>query len=207
MAAAYLARIYGNLETLGIPFTERLDHERWSRLETAMEAKINCPACSSAGRLFDAVSAILGVRGLVNYEGQAAVELEHIADGDEREAYPFKIDTPEGRHVLDPDPAIIAMVEELQRKVPPSRISSRFHTTVARMILEVLARLRGEVGINEVVLSGGVFQNALLTSRTVSLLEEQGFIVLTHRAVPPNDGGISLGQALYGIYCEEELCV
>jgi hydrogenase maturation protein HypF len=206
MAAAYLARIYGDLESLSIPFTQRLDHERWSQLEAAMEAEINSPPCSSAGRLFDAVSAILGVRGLVNYEGQAAVELEQIADGDERGAYPFGINTQEGRYILDPDPAIIAMVEELQGKVPLSRISSRFHMTVARMILEVLTRLRGDTGINEVVLSGGVFQNALLTSRTVSLLEERGFVVLTHHEVPPNDGGISLGQAFYGIYCEEELC-
>ncbi|MBW2310292.1 MAG: carbamoyltransferase HypF [Deltaproteobacteria bacterium] len=207
LAAAYLSRTYGNLETLGIPFTETLDHEKWSRLEEAMKAEINCPPCSSAGRLFDAVSAILGVRELVNYEGQAAVELEQIADGEEVGAYPFEIDTQEGSYVLDPDPAITAIVEELQGKVPTSRISSRFHSTVARMIRELLTRLRGEVGINEVVLSGGVFQNALLTSRTVSLLEEQGFLVLTHQAVPPNDGGISLGQALYGIYWEEDLCV
>jgi hydrogenase maturation protein HypF len=206
MAAAYLARIYGDLESLAIPFAQRLDHERWSQLEAAMEAEINCPPCSSAGRLFDAVSAILGVREMVNYEGQAAVELEQIADGDERGAYPFGINTQERRYILDPDPAVIAMVEELKGKVPPSRISSRFHTTVARMILEVLIRLRGDLGINEVVLSGGVFQNALLTSRAVSLLEERGFVVLTHHEVPPNDGGISLGQAFYGIYCEEELC-
>jgi hydrogenase maturation protein HypF len=207
MAAAYLARIYGKLESLAIPFTGQLDHEGWSQLEAAMSAGINCPACSSAGRLFDAVSALVGVRGTVTYEGQAAVELEQIADRDKRGDYPFTIDTQEGSYILDPDPAIAAMVEDIQRKVTASCISSRFHTTVARMILEMLTRMRGETGINEVVLSGGVFQNALLADLAVSLLEGKDFAVLTHRLVPSNDGGVSLGQAFYGIYWKEELCV
>jgi len=199
MAAAYLARIYGGLESLSIPFTETLDYDRWSRLEMAMDAKINCPPCSSAGRLFDAVSALIGVRELVNYEGQAAVELEQIADQRDREAYPFDVNFQEGRYILDPDPVIMAVVKDLQATVPPSRISSRFHTTMARMVLEVAARLRRDTGINDVVLSGGVFQNALLTTRVLALLEEKGFAVFTHHKVPPNDGGICLGQALYGV--------
>jgi hydrogenase maturation protein HypF len=207
MAAAYLARIYGELGSLAIPFVEQLDRERWSQLEAAMSAGINCPPCSSAGRLFDAVSALVGVRRLVTYEGQAAVELEQIADRDERGAYPFAIDAQEGSYILDPDPAIAAVVEDIQRKETPSCISSRFHATVARMILEMLTRMRGETGITEAVLSGGVFQNALLTDLAVSLLEERGFTVLTHRLVPPNDGGISLGQAFYGIYWKEKPCV
>jgi hydrogenase maturation protein HypF len=199
MGAAYLSRIYGRLESLAIPFTEKLDYEKWTQLEAAMEAKMNCPPTSSAGRLFDAVSALIGVRGLVNYEGQAAVELEQIADQDNRGAYPFGIDQQEGKYILDPDPAIMAIVKELQAKVSPSSISSRFHTTVAEMILAVLTRLRRDGGIKEVVLSGGVFQNALLTTRVVSLLEDSGFTVFTHHKVPPNDGGISLGQAFYGV--------
>jgi len=207
MAAAYLARIYGEIGSLAIPFTEQLDRERWSQLEAAMSAGINCPLCSSAGRLFDAVSALVGVRGLVNYEGQAAVELEQIADDNERRAYPFTIETQEQSFILDPDKAVAAMVEDIQSNVAVSCISSRFHTTVARMILEMLTRMRGETGINEVVLSGGVFQNTLLTARARSLLEQKGFTVLTHCLVPPSDGGISLGQAFYGIYWKEELCV
>ncbi|MFW6114961.1 MAG: carbamoyltransferase HypF [Thermodesulfobacteriota bacterium] len=199
LAAAYLARIYGSLESLAIPFTETLNYEKWSRLEAAIDAKMNCPPSSSAGRLFDAVSALIGIRSVVNYEGQAAVELEQIAEQDGRGAYPFGIDQQEGKYVLDPDPAIMAIVKELQAKVSPSSISSRFHTTVAEMILAVLSRLRKDGGINEVALSGGVFQNELLTTRVVQLLSDSGFTVFTHHKVPPNDGGISLGQAFYGM--------
>jgi hydrogenase maturation protein HypF len=198
IAAAYLARIFGTLEDIRIPFIERLDHERWSQLSAAMEAKINCPPCSSAGRLFDAVSAILGVRELVNYEGQAAVELEQIADEGEQGAYPFEVDETEGTYIVDPDPIIGAIVEELQGGLSPSRISSRFHNTVAMAIGEVAQRMREHAGLTEIILSGGVFQNALLSERAETLLENLGFVVYTHHLVPPNDGGISLGQAFYG---------
>jgi hydrogenase maturation protein HypF len=198
MGAAYLTRIFGNLEYIRIPFTERLNHENWSQLRGAMEAKINCPPCSSAGRLFDAVSAIIGVRDLVNYEGQAAVELEQIAGEGEQGAYTFKVDDSKGTYIVDPDPIISAIVEELKDGLPPSRISSRFHNTLARAIGEVAQRMREHTGLTEIILSGGVFQNALLSERAETLLENLGFVVYTHHLVPPNDGGISLGQAFYG---------
>ncbi|MDX9955085.1 MAG: carbamoyltransferase HypF [Anaerolineae bacterium] len=154
----------------------------------------NVPQTSSMGRLFDAVSALLGVCSEVSYEAQAAIELEQLASlAQDWRPYPFAI---EG-DVVRLAPLFYALLESLERGVPIPDMAARFHATIARMVLEVCLRLREETGLLAVALSGGVFQNALLLDLTVPVLRDAGFEVLLHHQVPCNDGGISLGQCAY----------
>jgi hydrogenase maturation protein HypF len=154
------------------------------------------PPTSSAGRLFDAVAAILGVRDAVNYEGQAAVELEQLADPDERSAYPAGIAVADGGLLrLGGSDLVRAVVEDLEAGVAPPLIAARFHNGLAAATVTACEAIREQEGLGTVALSGGVFQNMLLLERTVTALDQRGFRVLTHSRVPPNDAGISLGQA------------
>jgi hydrogenase maturation protein HypF len=155
---------------------------------------INAPVTSSAGRLFDAVAALLGVRDAINYEGQAAVELEQLADPAEQGAYPAAITGGSPLRVAGAD-LVRAAAEDLLTGVPPRIIAARLHNGVAAMISRACLLLRERSGLGTVALSGGVFQNLLLLNGVVQLLEHDGFRVLVHARVPPNDGGISLGQA------------
>ena len=170
-------------------------------LAQQLERGFNTVPTSSAGRLFDAVSALAGVRQEINYEAQAAIELENLALPDETAAYPFDLASYALRithYVLriDPAPCICAVVADVRAGIGPGVIAAKFHNGLARMVRDVCLRLREENGLNEVILSGGVFQNVTLLEKTVPLLQEAGFTVHTHHLVPPNDGGISLGQAL-----------
>lgn len=145
---------------------------------------LNSPLTSSAGRLFDAAASLLGVRDTVNYEGQAAIELEQLADPAETTAYRARIDD-----VIHGEDLIAALLDDPSSK--PKR-AARFHNGVADAIVRTCDRFRDHS--DTVALSGGVFQNVLLLDRTVEGLENRGFRVLTHRSVPANDGGISFGQ-------------
>jgi len=177
-------------------------------IKRQIERKINSPLSSSMGRLFDAISALLGIRGEIDYEGQAAVELEMAAyssviarELDEaisgnNESYPYRIVEDEGIRVVRLRDLLSAVIEDLQQGISNGRISVKFHNTVARMTNEMCHLIADETGIRQVALSGGVFQNRLLLRKTVSLLESSGFQVFTHRQVPCNDGGVSLGQAV-----------
>jgi hydrogenase maturation protein HypF len=164
-------------------------------LRRQIERGINSPLTSSVGRLFDAVSSLIGLRQVVNYEGQAAIELEMAAQEGIEERYDWALLSGEPR-VIDVSPALRRIVEEVQRGTPAEVISARFHNTVADVIASVCDRLREETGIATVALSGGVFQNLFLLDRACRLLEARGFRVLIHHQVPPNDGGIALGQAV-----------
>jgi hydrogenase maturation protein HypF len=199
MAAVYLDRLYGRAEKVDIPFAKGLDPARWRLLREAMQAGINSPLCSSIGRLFDAVSALVGIRQHTNYEGQAAIELEQMARQGEQGEYPSAIDEDESCFVLDPDPVIAAIVDEVKRSVDPSLVSARFHNAMARAIVQMTMRMREATGLSEVVLSGGVFQNHLLMGRAVDLLEQADFKPYIHQLVPANDGGIALGQAFHAL--------
>jgi hydrogenase maturation protein HypF len=200
MGAAYLERICGSLEKVDIPFVHGLDLGRWSLLRDAMQAGINAPLCSSTGRLFDAVSALLGVREQVNYEGQAAIELEQMADPREEGEYPMEIAEEDGVPILNPDPVIAAIVEAIKKGEVPGTISARFHNSLARSILQMAIQMKEKTGLSEIILSGGVFQNHLLMGTVYDLLEGEDFKVYIHHKVPPNDGGIALGQAFHAIY-------
>jgi hydrogenase maturation protein HypF len=192
LAATYLQRTFGDEFTeLKLPFVGRLDHNRWSTLKSMIEAGVNCPETSSMGRLFDAVSGLLNLRSSVNYEGQAAIELEGIADPLATELYEFRI---EGEEIFA-EPVIQRAVEDLLQGAPAGQISARFHLSVARLILNVARRVREEQHLNRVVVSGGVFQNMWLLDRVTQLLRKNHFEIFSHSRVPTNDGGISLGQA------------
>ena len=147
------------------------------------------------------MAAILGVRHRVSYEGQAAVELEWLAtDVPPDGSYPVELVERSGDGsggspwVADLRPAIREILSEMSRQVNRRRIARRFHSTVASLIAGVCGRIRGRSGVSQVVLSGGVFLNALLTEEVLERLGEEGFRVYRHRLVPPNDGGLSLGQ-------------
>jgi hydrogenase maturation protein HypF len=162
-----------------------------------INTNFNSPLTSSMGRLFDAVSSITGIRQEINYEGQAAIELEAVADPDEKSGYHFEIRVEEGQpYLIDSVPLIRSIVNDIRSGIHPAVISARFHNGVANLICEVCLRLRKESGLNQVALSGGVFQNVTLLTRTLKLLEAAGFEIYTHHLLPPNDGGLALGQAV-----------
>jgi len=162
----------------------------------AMDRNINTPLTSSCGRLFDAVASILGLRQVVSFEGQAAMELEMLADPGQSIAYPCPLSCQDGQIICDPAEMVASIVKDHLSGVGANRIAGRFHLSLAIMVEEVCAQLRQQTGLKQVVLSGGVFQNCLLTEMVVSRLEKSGLAVLTHSLVPPNDGGLALGQAV-----------
>lgn len=153
------------------------------------------PAATGAGRWFDAIAAILGLREAISYEGQAAVELEALAArGSDVRAYSFEIEGDEPFSV-DLRPVARAVWSDLHAHVHPADIALRFHRTIATAVARGCVRARAAHGVNVVALSGGCFQNRILSESTLALLERDGFDVLLHRKVPPNDGGVALGQA------------
>lgn len=164
--------------------------------------RINSIPTSSCGRLFDAVSALLGVCRVVRYEGQAAIELEAIIDPEAGVApeatgsYPFTLRTETRPYVIDTKPMWQALLQDLRGGVSKGEMSARFHNTVVAMIGKTADVIRSETGINKAVLSGGVFQNRYLFDRTLACLNQAGFTVFYHSEIPANDGGISVGQAL-----------
>jgi hydrogenase maturation protein HypF len=166
-------------------------------IKRQIETGLNSPPTSSMGRLFDAVSSITGIRQEVNYEGQAAIELEALADPAETGVYHFEIQTEATwPYIIDTTSLIRSVANDVRSRVHSGVISARFHNAVANMISEVCQRLRVEYNLNQVALSGGVFQNTTLLAQTLRLLEQADFEVYIHHLVPPNDGGLALGQAI-----------
>jgi hydrogenase maturation protein HypF len=165
------------------------------RVVEMVRKNLNSPLTSSAGRLFDAVASLLGVRQKTTYEGQAAMELEWLCEGrGSTFSYPYTlVDEGEGFWV-DTRPLVRAVVEAKKAGEERPEIARRFHHTMSSLIVDCCLRLRELRGLERVALSGGVFQNVLLIETVVPALEEQGFEVFRHRKVPANDGGIALGQ-------------
>ncbi len=213
MAVSHLISAYGD-DALSLPLEL---FGRAARNEVALVRQVTAkgfasPPTSSIGRLFDAVSALLGVRDDAQFEGQAAMELEAVADPRTRRLYEFGLSgltTPPGPGAggdasiaslamplkIDSAPLVRSVVDDILAGVDRRSISGAFHNAVADMILKVAGPLRAATGISKIALSGGVFQNALLTTRATHLLARSGFEVYTQRMVPCNDGGLSLGQA------------
>jgi hydrogenase maturation protein HypF len=167
--------------------------QHWDAVRAMVSRQVNAPLTSSAGRLFDAVAAVLGIRDAINYEGQAAIELEQRADLAEHGTYPAAVTEGPALQLHGVD-LVRAAANDLRAGVAPEVIATRFHHGVADAIVRVCLMLRDSTGLGVAALSGGVFQNVLLLERTVAGLERSGFRVLTHSRVPPNDAGISLGQ-------------
>ena len=194
MAAAHLDVAYGGAIPAGLTVVQR--HGRsWEHVLSVARSRAHSPLTSSAGRLFDAAAALLGVREEITYEGQAAIELEHLADTAETGTYAVPVD---GSGVVQVGHLVRAVTEDLLREVSVPVIAARFHNALAGIVVGACHTLREQHSLSTVALSGGVFQNALLLTRCLDGLEAAGFSVLTHRHVPPNDGGISLGQAAVG---------
>jgi len=170
-------------------------------LRQQLEKNLNCISTSSMGRLFDAVASLIGVRHQVNYEAQAAMEMEALAASVAEEldagAYAFHVQ-PTSLLEIDGANLLARICEDTLSGVDAAVIAARFHHAVAAMIVEVCQSLRQTTGLNQVGLTGGVFQNVLLLRLAQRSLIAAGFEVLTHSVVPPNDGGIALGQALVG---------
>lgn len=175
----------------------RLDSDAVKMIERTLERQFNSPPTSSAGRLFDAVASLANLRDRVSFEGQAAMQLEWAAsDSSDQQDYSWEICYKPGEcNSIDTRPIIRAIVADLSKGADASTIARRFHNTLAGIIAEVCRSVREETSVKTVVLSGGVFMNALLTTEADAALCRAGFRVYRHRQVPPNDGGLSLGQA------------
>ncbi len=173
---------------------ERVGRRERKTVEGMIYEGVNVVATSSAGRLFDAVASLLGLRDVVSYEGQAAMELEAAADEVAGDPYPLPV--VEGEMIeIDPRPLVRQIVADLNSGEPVGRIGGRFHRALAGAVVESCRLVRRRTGLSTVALSGGCFQNRLLTELVWDQLGRNGFEVLLHARVPPNDGGISLGQA------------
>jgi hydrogenase maturation protein HypF len=195
MALAWVATAIGPSEAARIG--PRLD-DRWPAVLRLIEGGGPSPSTTSAGRLFDAVAALVGLRTTVSYEGQAAIELEALAAGisdDRADAYPVELTRRDAVTVLDPAPLIRAVMDELERGTSPALVAAGFHSGLGFGAARLAARLASDRGVSTVALSGGVFQNSRLTRIVERELIELGLEVLVHERVPPNDGGISVGQA------------
>ena len=185
-----------------IPSVAENSVEERQVLKSQIEHELNAPLSSSMGRLFDAISSLSGVRQNANYEAQAAIELEALVDSGEAESYLFDIQFPEISQtisqpfLINPGNVIASVVYDYFHKITVPKIAARFHNGVALMVLNVCQELRTRTNVTEVVLSGGVWQNVTLLGKTVTILQNDHFKVYFHEVVPPNDGGLALGQAV-----------
>jgi len=186
----------------GLPWGESLapvnalSAKERSALRVQLEKGINSPLTSSMGRLFDAVSALIGVRERVTYEAQAAIELEALADEDELGYYPWRMDG----NQIDVKPLMEGILTDLSKGKSQPIISTRFHNTIVGLCLELARRIKRKFDIHHLVLSGGVWQNQLLLEKTIDILNQNGYHPLIHRQMPPNDGCVAFGQAMITAY-------
>lgn len=195
ISAFILHELYGDrLASINLPFTHALPPE-WPAIVKAARLGIQSPLTSSAGRLFDAAAALLSLRRSAHYEGQAAIELEMAAGTNKGEILPYKIIEGYPKR-LDFFPVFDAMVRKLLSGEDIGHLAASFHVTLAHASLDTLLRIKKDTGLTKVALSGGVFQNLRLLEELTTLLEKSAFEVYRHRLVPPNDGGLALGQTL-----------
>jgi hydrogenase maturation protein HypF len=219
MAISYLFQHFGrDFWDLDIPFVRGLDRTRTQTLLQMIERGVNSPLTSSTGRLFDAVAALAGVRENVNYEAQAAIELEAameeyraeqrsapIAEGSsEDEGYPFAIREESGGWIIDSRPMFLAVARDIREGILTSALSYRFHLGFVDVLARTAELVRGRTGLDRVCLSGGSFQNCFLSQHLQARLEAADFQVFTHSEVPCGDGGISLGQAIVAAHRKQE---
>ena len=198
IAVSYLAKHFGkSLPALEIPFTKALDRRNLDIILQMIERGVNSPPTSSCGRLFDAVAALVGLRTTVNYEAQAAIELEMAAhDSIDESAYPFDLQRTGETWQIGSHSLFDWLLRDIRRGVRVEDISRRFHNGLASLFLGLAEKLRESHQLNRVCLSGGCFQNILLFRLLLAALRKQNFEVYFHTEVPAGDGGISLGQAL-----------
>jgi hydrogenase maturation protein HypF len=201
-ALGVLFEIFGsNFSSISdLPTLQAFDKEKLSVITKMLEQGLNSPVTSSAGRLFDAVSSIIGMRQVMRYEGQAAMELEFaIGDIKINESYPFEAKNNEELVVVNWERLILSIVDDYRNNVAPGLISAKFHNSMAEIIVECARQSGGK----KIVLSGGCFQNKYLLERSVDRLTQEGFRPYFHQRIPPNDGGIALGQIMAALRQKE----
>jgi hydrogenase maturation protein HypF len=194
-ALTWLTESFGAQLPDSLPLFHQVSPRDLKVVRRMIEQAFNTVQTSSCGRLFDAVASLIGLRQEVTFEGQAAIELEAIAQTGVEKSYSFEISS-SAPALIDMRPAIREIVGDLERGEAKSVISSRFHNTIANVIAEICRRIRQSERLERICLSGGTFQNMYLLERTVALLRKMDFKVFLHSLVPPNDGGIALGQAV-----------
>jgi len=199
MGISYLAHTFGkDFLGLGIPFTNKIARGKAETILRMMERRVNSPMTSSCGRLFDGVAAIIGLREVVDYEAQAAMELESAAWAAPMDAgaYPFSLIRQGNIWQIGVRPLFEAIVEDLRKNTPVETISVRYHNGLVKILSRLAESLREDFSLDRICLSGGTFQNGYLLSTLLQKLEANGFEVFTQAEVPAGDGGLSLGQAL-----------
>lgn len=196
MALSHAWAAFGaGADSLPPTLLHRLRGDGTPLLKQMFEKGVSSPPTSSVGRLFDAVGSLAGIRQVASFEGQPAMELEAAADTTVSRSYEFDLRDDGTVTLIDAAPVIRAVTDDIASGLGAPAIAGAFHNSLVGMIVRVTDRIRQRTGVNRVALSGGVFQNALLATRAVGALERAGFHVFTHRLVPCNDGGLSLGQA------------
>jgi hydrogenase maturation protein HypF len=194
-ALAWLREAFGSQIPADLPLFRGVPERDLSLVSRLLACGVNTISTSSCGRLFDAVSSLIDLRQESSFEGQAAIELELATEPGVEERYSFDVSW-QLPDEIDMRATVREIVRDLNQGQPQSVIASRFHNTIAAVIATVCARMRAAENLNRVCLSGGTFQNLYLLKRAVALLRKDGFEVFLHSQVPPNDGGIALGQAV-----------
>ena len=203
MAVSYLFKVYGEgFNDLELPVLEQVEPDKISMIMRMIERKINCPLTSGAGRLFDCVASLLGLVQIATFQAEGPMRLESSVVLGCNENYPFKFDEP-----ISFDDTIRAIVSDIKTEINPSIIATKFHNTIILVIFEFANSIRLKLGLNKVVLSGGVFQNKYLLEGAIHILQKNNFEVYSHSAVPANDGGIALGQLAVASKRRELKCV
>lgn len=198
MAFSYLDHTYG--DEFDINIVHDVSEKNIKNIITMLKQNINCPETSSMGRLFDAVSALLGMKKKITYEGEAAIELEALADSNDEGLYRYDIDTSSEVNIVNTDYIIKDIIKDIKNQVSTNIIAKRFHNTVVAFSIEICKLIRSKYNINSVVLSGGVFQNEILLKGLYKGLMKEKFEVYTHGEIPCNDGGIAVGQLMIANY-------
>ncbi|VAX18531.1 [NiFe] hydrogenase metallocenter assembly protein HypF [hydrothermal vent metagenome] len=197
MALAVLLELYGDdLPNLDIEWLRDIDENTFSNIRKMTEQKINTPMSHGMGRVFDTAGALLDIKPVASFEGQTAMELEMACAENITDSYPVVIDESRQPVTLDFYPLFRQMINDRMNNVEVPVIAAKFHNSVAKGAFAVAKKIRGISGIDHVFMSGGVFQNAYLSDKLGEMLENGGFTVFRHSRVPPNDGGLSLGQAV-----------
>jgi len=197
MAYSYLYSIFGKkIANSNLELIKRRTSKELHLLNQMIDKKINSPFTSSCGRLFDAVAALINLRDEVNFEGQAAVELEAMCQSKCRDHYSYSIEEETSNWIVNTEAMFLQIIHEMERHENMEKIATKFHNTIADLTLSMCVKMRNKYNINLVVLSGGVFQNSFLLNRMIGELKEEDFQIYIHQKIPPNDACISLGQAV-----------
>jgi hydrogenase maturation protein HypF len=187
-----------SIELNKLPFLKNIDKQAITIIKQQVDKNLNAPLTSSMGRLFDAVASLIGIRNDVTYEAQAAIEMEVLSKPfiSSVKAYSYSIDEIEGGMAIRLKRLLTSIIQDVRREEPAGMIGARFHKTIAEIAVEISKRARTKTNLNEIALSGGVWQNQILLNLVRDGLEQEGFVVYFHKQVPTNDGGLSLGQAV-----------